>query len=232
MKLRINFILLFVLCLIAFSCKKDNYAAPSSSLTGRVVYKGEPIQVEYNRVPFELYQYGFGRVGAINATIAPEGTFSHLLFDGDYKFIIRPGQGPFVWPETGGKADSIDIKIAGNTVRDIEVIPYYMIRSPQLSVAAGKVTGTFKIEKIITGTGAKDIESAALFLNKTVFVGPASNIRSVNIAGGTITDLNNVSLQAAIPSIIPTQNYIFARIGVKAKGVEDWIFSPVQKLQF
>jgi hypothetical protein len=29
----------------------------------------------------------------------------------------------------------------------------------------------------------------------------------------------------------PTQNYVFARIGVKIAGVEDLIFSPVQKVQ-
>ncbi|RYE41876.1 MAG: DUF3823 domain-containing protein, partial [Sphingobacteriales bacterium] len=31
--------------------------------------------------------------------------------------------------------------------------------------------------------------------------------------------------------LTPTQNYVFARIGVKTQDVEDWIFSPVQKIQ-
>jgi len=231
MKIRLNFIVLVVISLIALSCKKDNYDAPSSSLKGRLVYNGEAIQVEYNRVPFELYQYGFGKVGPINGAIAPEGTFSHLLFNGEYKFVIRPGQGPFFWSETSGKADSIVINVNGNTEKDIEVQPYHMVRTPQFSPAAGKVTGVFKIEKIITGAGAKDIEKAALFINKTIFVGNDNNIAKVEIAGAAITDPNNISLNVAVPVITPTQNYVFARIGVKTSGVEDWIFSPVQKIQ-
>jgi len=232
MKIKFHYILLLVVISIALSCKKDNYEAPSSSLTGRLHYKGEAIQVEYDRVPFELYQYGFGKVGPINGTITPEGSFSHWLFDGEYKFVIRAGQGPFLWPQTGGKSDTILIIINGNTVRDIEVEPYHMVRTPQFSFAGGKVTGTFKIEKIITDSArAKNIERAALFINKTVFVSNDNNIAKTEILAAAITDPNNISLNVTVPTLTPTQNYVFARIGVKTSGVEDWIFSPAQKIQ-
>lgn len=231
MKIKFNFILLLLLGSIAFSCKKDNYDAPSSSFTGRLVYNGEAIQVEYDRVPFELYEYGFGKVGPINATISPEGTFSHLLFNGEYKFVIRPGQGPFYWPETSGKADSISISVNGNTTRDIEVEPYHMVRTPQLTFAGGKVTGVFKIEKIITDTRAKGIDKAVLFINKTVFVSNDNNIGRTEIGGAAITDPDNISLEVTVPTLTPAQNHIFARIGIKTSDVEDWIFSPVQKIQ-
>ena len=232
MKIKFHYILLLAVISIALSCKKDNYEAPSSLLTGRLLYKGEAIQVEYDRVPFELYQSGFGKVGPINGTIMPEGSFSHLLFDGDYKFVIRAGQGPFLWPQTGGKSDTILIIINGNTVRDIEVEPYHMVRTPQFSFSGGKVTGTFKIEKIITDSArAKNIERAALFINKTVFVSNDNNIAKTEILAAAITDPNNISLNVTVPTLTPTQNYVFARIGVKTSGVEDWIFSPVQKIQ-
>ena len=172
MNIRLNYIALTIaIGFLAVSCKKDNYDAPSSSFTGRIVYQGEPIQVEYDRVPFELYEYGFGKVGPINGTITPEGGFSHLLFDGEYKLVIREGQGPFLWPQTGGKSDSITVNIKGNTVLDIEVEPYYMVRAPQFAHAGGKVNGSFKIEQIITDAPrAKNIEKAALFINKTTIV--------------------------------------------------------------
>jgi uncharacterized protein DUF3823 len=233
MKIKFHYILFLVVISIAFSCKKDNYESPSSLLTGRLVYKGEAIQVEYDRVPFELYQSGFGKVGPINGTIMPEGTFSHLLFDGEYKFVIRAGQGPFLWPQTGGKSDTISINVTGNTIRDIEVEPYHMVRTPQFSFASGKVTGTFKIEKIITDSArAKKIERAALFINKTIFVSNDNNIGKKEILAADIIDPNDISLNVTVPTLTPTQNYVFARIGVKTSGVEDWIFSPVQKIQF
>jgi hypothetical protein len=215
--------------LILFGCKKDNYDEPNAKLSGRFLYQGEVIHVEYNRVPYEVYQYGFGKVGPINGTITPEGTYSQMLFNGDYKFVVRPGQGPFLWPQTGGKADSLPIQVNGNTTKDIEVMPYYMIRTPQLSFAGGKVTGSFKIEQIITGVDAKTIERTALFINKTIFVGVDNNIARVDLT--TIADPNNVSLNVTVPAITPTQNYVFAVIGVKASGVEDWIFSEVKKIQ-
>ena len=225
-------VLVFAIGSVAVSCKKDNYDAPSSTFSGRIVYKGEPIQVEYDRVPFEMYQYGFGKVGPINGTLTPEGTFSHHLFDGEYKFVIRAGQGPFLWPQTGGKSDSLTITIRGNTTQDIEVEPYYMVRTPQFSFGAGKVATTFKIEKIITDAArAKNIERAVLFINKTNFVSNDNNIARAEVTGAAITDPNNISLSVTVPTLTPTQNYVFARVGVKSVGVEDWIFSPVQKIQ-
>lgn len=234
--------IVFLVALVA-SCKKDNYEPPKSQLTGRFVYKGEPIQVEYDRVPYEIYEYGFGKVAPVgtytdaglntSTVISPEGTFSVLLYDGDYKLVVRPGQGPFVWPQTAGKSDSVAITVKGATTRDIDVEPYYMVRSPQFAFAAGKVTGTFKVEKIITdATRAKNIERAVLFINKTNFVSNDNNIARAEVAGAAITDPNNISLNVTVPTLTPTQNYVFARIGVKSAGVEDWIFSPVQKIQF
>jgi hypothetical protein len=232
MKRQFLYIALAVFSVAAFSCKKDNYEEPKSNLTGKFHYKGEPIYVQYDQVPFELYQYGFGKVGPINGTITQEGTYSHVLFDGNYKMVVRAGQGPFYWPQTGGKSDSLSITVNGDTKMDVEVEPYYMIRSPQITKGTGStVTATFKIEKIIQDAArAKSIETAALFINKTQFVSGNDNIARTNVAGTAIADPNNVSLSVTVPTISPTQNYVFARIGVKSVGVEDWIFSPVVKI--
>ncbi|MEJ7676967.1 MAG: DUF3823 domain-containing protein [Segetibacter sp.] len=64
MKIQFHYIVLIALCAVAASCKKDNYEEPSSTLKGRIVYQGEAIGVERDQVPYELYQYGFGKVGA------------------------------------------------------------------------------------------------------------------------------------------------------------------------
>lgn len=233
MNLRLNAAAVLVLSICAFACKKDNYEEPTSMLSGRIVYNGEPIQVQYNDVPFQLFQYGFGKVGPIISTITPEGTYSHMLFDGEYKFVIALGQGPFLWPQTGGKEDSITINVNGNTTYDIEVRPYYMIRNPQLSGNSTSVTGTFALEKIITDANAKDIERATLYVNRTQFVDASNHIGTpTNLAGSAITDMANINMSVAVPAISPTQNHVFARIGVKIAGVEDQIFSPVQKITF
>ncbi|AWO00817.1 hypothetical protein DLD77_03460 [Chitinophaga alhagiae] len=218
-----------------FACKKDNYDPPASKLTGRVVYQGEPIQLEFNQVPFQLYQYGFGKVGPVsNTTFTQEGTFSVLLFDGEYKLIIPDNQGPFLWKKNGaGAPDTVVVNMSGNKELDLEVMPFYMIRDHQFSAAAGKVTGTFKIEKIITDAGARNVERVNLYINKTAFVsgnGANYSIASASISGGNITDMNNVSMTVTVPELVPAQSYVFARIGLKVAGVEDMIFSPIVKL--
>ncbi len=223
-----------VLCLSGFlSCKKDNYPPPQSQLTGALLYNGDSIGVEYNQVPFQLYQFGFGKVGPIQGVFAQNGGLSALLFNGNYKFLIPNGQGPFLWKQTAtGDPDSLDITMSGTQNVNIEVTPYYMIRNAQISGSSGNVSASFKVEKIITDANAKDIERVTLYINKTEFVSNADNIAKTDLNGSDIADPDNISLSVPVPSLPAGQNYVFARVGLKIAGVEDMIFSPLQKISF
>lgn len=245
MKIKFGYLFLIGFCTVAISCKKDNYEAPSSTLKGRIVYQGEAIGVETNQVPYELYQFGFGKVGPIGASSDPrfnasnsfaqDGSFSALLYDGDYRLIIPNGQGPFMWKQTAsGAPDSVAVTLRGAQSIDLDVTPYYMIRTPQFTaVGTDSITTSFKVEKIITDAGAKDIERVSLYVNKTQFVSGNGDQRVAftDLSDSAITDLNNIVLGVKVPAIVPTQNYVFGRIGLKISGVEDMIFSPVQKIQ-
>ena len=231
MKIVLYVIAGFILTGALYSCKKDNYSPPSSQITGGLLYNGDTVYVEYDRVPFQLYQYGFGKVGAINGVFTPGGVMNALLFNGDYKFIVPNGQGPFLWPKTSsGAPDSLNISVSGSKTVDIEVTPYYMIRNANITVSGSNVSATFAAEKIVTDANAKDIESVTLFINNTTFVSGANNVARVDRSGADFTDPNNISLTVAIPSL--NQNYVFARVGIKIAGVEDMIFSKLVKLTF
>lgn len=238
MRLITNYIFVFIISVLVFSCKKDNYDPPTSSLSGKLTYKGETFGVEKNQVSFEIYQFGFGKVGPVadggSTTFAQDGTYSALLFDGDYKFIIPNGQGPFMWKKTSaGNADSISVTMRGSQVIDLEVTPYYMFRSPVITVASGRVNAAFKLEKIIVdAVNGKGIDNVVLYVNNTQFTSNDNNKAAASIAGSAITDLNNINLSVAIPSVTPTQNYMYARLGLKISGVEDRIFSPLVKLTY
>lgn len=191
------------------------------------MYQGEPIQVGQSEVNFELYQSGFGKDGPINVLVAPDGTFSSRLFAGNYRLAIVDGQGPFRKLQ-----DSVAINLPDSgTAVDIEVSPYYLVRSAQFSKNGNLIDATAQVEKILTGDQGTDVEKVTLFLNKTLIV---SNNGDRNIAQGDadLADLSNLSVSVEIPDIQPTQNYVFARIGVKMVNVEDWIFSPVEKIDF
>ncbi|MBS7562795.1 DUF3823 domain-containing protein [Mucilaginibacter sp. Bleaf8] len=235
MKFKYQYLVLVAIMWLATSCKKDTYDAPKITLKGRLVYNGESINLEYNQVPLELYQPGFGKTGAITATFAQDGTYSMLLFSGDYKLIIPNGQGPFRWSEnaTTNRRDTMNVSINGDQTLDLNVTPYYLISNPQMAVSNRVVTATFGINKVITDANARNIERVTLYVNKTQFVSGGSDysIVATDLAGSAISNLNSVSMSATVPAIAPTQNYAFARIGLKVQGIEDMIFSPVQKIQ-
>jgi len=227
--MKYHIIYLAILLATFISCKKDNYHAPGSKLTGHIVYKGEPIEVEYNQVQFELYQYGFGKTGPVPGTFQQDGSYSMLLFNGEYKFIIPNGQGPFKWKQTAaGAPDTTTIALNGNKDLNIEVTPYYMVRNPRITAAGASILGNFKVEKIITGAPAKDVESVSLYINKTRFVSGADNTAVTTVDAAAVTDWNNVQLSVTVPG---GQSRVYARIGVKIAGVEDRIFSPVVEIK-
>lgn len=213
------------------SCSKDNFDEPGSKLEGKLVYKGEAINVSYNDVTFQLWEPGWQKKGEINVAVDQDGSYSSMLFNANYKLVIPKNQGPFMsLTNSETKSDTILVNLSGSKVLDIEVMPYYMIRIPQFTASGRDIIGTFKVEKIITDANAKNIERVNLYVNKTQFVDFRSNVASAQLAGSAITDLNSISLKATVPAITPTQNYVFARIGLKIQGVEDMIFSPVVKV--
>ena len=233
MKTTFRFLTVLLAGSLLLACEKDNFDAPGARLTGRLVYQGEPVYVEYDRVSYELYQDGFGKTGPLGSTFTPEGEFSQQLFDGQYKMIIPVGQGPFVARRNAaGNADTIFIDLRGSESLDIEVTPFWRIRDAQLSAGEGRVGATFGVEQVATGEDARDIESATLYVSKTAFANTQTNVATAGIAGADITDPSSVSLSVDIPDIQPVQNYVFATVGIKFVGVDDLIFSPTQRLDY
>lgn len=234
MKIRFHHIIIFVLILSSAACSKlDNVKPPSVTLKGQLMYKGSPIGVEYNQVPFQLYQTGFGGNAPISGTFDQDGNYSVLTFNGNYKFTIPGGQGPFQWKErpTGGR-DTIAINLTGDQTVNIEVTPYYMLSNTKITATSTNIAATFDITKVITDATAKDIQTVSLFVNKTQFVSPADHAAEADLAGSAITNLSNLSLNVATPSFPVKQNYVYARVGIRIAGVEDMIFSPVTKVSF
>ncbi len=233
MKRDYNFIILLLLSVVFAGCEYDNYEAPKSMLQGRIVYNGEPIQVSTNEVNIELWEPGWQLKNRIDVAVAQEGTYSASLFDADYKLMFRQNQGPFRMKfNTETNSDTILVNVRGNTVRDIEVLPYYMIRNPQITMTSGVITATASLEKIITDENARDVERVSLYLNRTKFVDQRGeyNLARTDIAAADIPDLNSVSLSVTVPELVRSQSFVYARIGVKMQGVEHLIYSPVQQL--
>ncbi|MBO0951433.1 DUF3823 domain-containing protein [Fibrella forsythiae] len=238
-----SFPALALLLLGLAACDKDNFEPPKSTFAGRIVYKGEPLLMQSANVAtgnvsdfpvfIELWQQAYNNRSSIRVPVAQDGSFTSLLFDGDYKLIVPNGQGPFLWKRTAANnPDSLTLNLRGSQQMDIEVTPYYMVRSPQFTVSGRKVAGSVKLEKVITdAVNGKTVERVSLYVNKSQFVDAGNSILAANLAGSAITDLNTVNLTTAdVPALVPSQSYVYVRIGLKITGVEDMIYTPVQKV--
>lgn len=242
--MRYTFIPVLLLIILGLTgCALDNFEPPKSTFEGRIVYKGEPLLMQSANVAvtnnsdfpvfLELWQQAYNNRSSIRIPVKQDGSFSALLFDGEYKLIVPNGQGPFLWKRTEKNTpDSLSISMQGSKMMDIEVTPYYMVRNPQFSVSGRKVSGSVKLEQIITdATNAKTVERVSLYVNKSQFVDAGNSLNKADLAGTAIKDLSNVSLTTDdVGTIIPSQNYVFVRIGLKITGVEDMIYTPVQKV--
>lgn len=213
------------------SCSFDNYDEPSIQLDGRIVYQGEPIGVSYNDVYIELWESGWQRLGNIGVAVDQDGSYSSLLFKGDYKMIIPNNQGPFqkITNDQSGN-DTIPVNLTGSRTMDIEVMPYYMIRNAIINGGNDQVSASFDLDQIITEDGARAIQEVSLYVSKTAFVDNRTSIATANRGGGDLDSMSGISLEVNVPERVPAQDYAYARVGVRIEGVEDMIFSEIVKV--
>lgn len=135
------------------SCTKDNYDEPTSFIKGRVVYKGEALQLRGNE--------------AVEVFVNQNGEFSICIFDGEYQLITKAGNGP--WSDKG--RDTIEIKLNGLATQDVEVTPYYLVEDAKMTLNGNKVNASFKVNKI-AGTG---IDRMIMLLSTTQFLSDAEH---------------------------------------------------------
>lgn len=65
---------LLLVMIVVTSCTKDNYDAPESMLTGKVVYEGEALQLRGNEaVRLFLYQRGYEKHDPIEVFVNQDG---------------------------------------------------------------------------------------------------------------------------------------------------------------
>jgi hypothetical protein len=222
-------IILLLVCSIAFmfspGCEFDNYDAPDVTLTGRIVYQGNALNLASKEVTMQIWEEGWQLDIPIVVNVNQLGEYSAMLYKGSYKMVVPGGQGPFIMT-----SDTLRFELSGDKSQDVEVMPYYLVSNASISAAGGSISANFGAQKVITGANEKAIQTAYLYVNKTQFVDKSNTVATASIAGGSIADPNSIALNVAIPTLVPTQNYVFARVGIKISGVEDMIFSEVVKL--
>jgi hypothetical protein len=216
------YLLLFVLAVGVVGCTKDNYEPPKSLLTGRVVYNGQAIGVRSNGVQLELWQHGFSFFTKIPVFVAQDGSFSALLFDGKYKLTRQNGIGPWV-----NNTDSIDVQVSGNTIADVPVTPYSIVKTATYQKTATSITATVSLETVNT---TNPLESVKLYVFRTALVDDLNQDAVASIPAAQIASGQPVSLSVTIPASLANLNAAYVRVGVKTAGVSELAYSPAEKI--
>jgi hypothetical protein len=231
MKLKIYPYLTLLLTIIMAGCEYDNYEPPKSTLTGRVVYNEQVIGVRSNAVRLELRQrgpeYPLWRTTPINVNIAQDGTFSAVLFDGNYKLTRVRGNGPWV-----DQTDTIDVEVRGSALVDVPVNPFFVIKNEQITKGSNTIDATFNLQQVNT---TRQLERVNLYISSTNIVDANNQRASAEKGASGITNLSqpislNVNL-SSLPAAVAGKDYVFARVGVKTVGIQELAYSAPVKIQ-
>lgn len=210
-------------CLLAISsCRYDNYDEPQSLLTGRVIYDGEPVCVRAGGAEFALYQDGYALHNSIPVYVNQDGTYSAVLFDGEYK-LVRMGNAPWERPTN----DTILIEVHGNTVQDIPVTPYFVIQNASFTKNGSKVTAKFTVKKVSEGATLEDVR---IYLGETLITDNNTNRASLSL-GSNITLDQEITAEIDIPESLASEDYFFARVGVKSGQASEYCFTQSTKIE-
>jgi len=204
-------------------CAKDNYQAPQSILSGHVVYNGTAVGVRSNGftsggAQLELWQHGYQLFTKIPIYVNQDGSYSAIVFDGNYK-LDRLSGSPWV-----NQPDSIDVHVSGNTNVDVPVTPYFFVSNATYTNTATTVTANITVTK---PNATSVLTSANLYIAKTQFVDNKLNDGAASVAGTTITIGTAFNATVNIPASLQSATVIYARVGVLTAGQTEMEFSPV-----
>ncbi|PXV66360.1 uncharacterized protein DUF3823 [Dysgonomonas alginatilytica] len=217
--------ILFIICicsLVFTGCGYDNYDEPESTLSGKIVYEGNPVGVRTNAVRLDIWQDGYAVKKSFTAYIAHDGTYSVTLFDGQYK-VVRRGGAP--WEDQPN--DTIIVNVKNKAVVDIPVKPYFIIKNESFQKGSGTITAKFTIDKILASANVAEVR---LYLGKSILTDQNKNEKAVSATLSTITIGQEATLAAEIPANLVGQDYLFARVGVRSTVSSEFYYTQIQKI--
>lgn len=223
MKQLINFLFLASVALCSSSCEKDNLEAPASQLTGKLVFQDQQIGLRSTGVQFELWQAGYQLFTRIPLNIKQDGTFSAVLYDGDYKLVRARGAGP--WTDN---TDTLNVKLNGTANIDVPIDPFFFIKNATYERVGSTIKATFSVEK---NTTTKSLELARFYIGPNLILDQNNNAANGQLLPASITFGAPVSITVNIPASIANDNFIYARVGVKTVGTAELLYTLPQKIQ-
>jgi len=218
----IKYCMILLVGLTAASCEFDNFEEPKSTLSGRIVFGDEALGLRSNGVELELWQHGYDLFQKIPVYVAQDGTFSAVLFDGDYKMTLIRGNGPWM-----DRTDSIDVQVRGSQMIDVEVQPYYVVKDANVEVNGTSLSVTFTIDGVNTD---RELEYASVYMGRTNITDAVRNEGVFRIDVDQLELGKPVTVEVPIPGALSGRSELFVRIGAKTVGVPELVYTQVENI--
>lgn len=222
MKLKFLIILTATAGLFLAGCGYDNFNAPESMLSGKVVYDGKAVGVRNNGPQLELWQDGYPLRSAIPVYLNQDGTFSASLFDGQYK-LVRKGDSPWLQQAT----DTVLVNVRGNTNIDVPVTPYFTITGDSFQKSGNTITAQFVVNKIVQSA---NVEFVRLYLGKSILTDQVQRELRVDGNVGSLVFGQQTAIAGELPDNLKNLDYVYARLGIKSNASSEYLYTPVQKI--
>ncbi len=206
-----------LLAALLAGCAIDNMDEPTSHVHGRIVYQGQPLGVRSTggAVKLEIWQGQFGAEAAMDVYVAQDGTFSAMIYDGPCRLVAKDGVGP--WEN---RHDTIYFDMKGSIELDYPVTPYFTISDEHYSLAPDSVlTATFRVNRV---SDEAVMQACGLIVNRTRFVDMTSSDGSV---AGQVDAQGVVTAKFDLKQLMREQKFLFARVYVKIRDVEEALYS-------
>ncbi|MDU1905213.1 MAG: DUF3823 domain-containing protein [Dysgonomonas sp.] len=216
--------IIFICSLLFTGCEYDNFDEPKSTLSGKVVYGSEPVGVRATGIELELWQDGFGLKKSIPIYIAHDGSYSAVLFNGEYKLVRKAGA-----PWQPQLNDTIIVNVKGNTTLDVPVMPYFIINNESFQGTSSNIAAKFTINKIVESS---EISEVKVYLGTGILTDENKKEHAVSVDLANIEVGQETSLSINIPENLASENYLFVRVGVKSNISNEFYYTQVQKVEF
>ncbi|WP_367866593.1 DUF3823 domain-containing protein [Pedobacter sp. WC2423] len=222
MKFKFSIILTATASLFLAGCAHDNFNAPESMLSGRVVYDGKAVGVRNNGPQLQLWQDGYPLKSAIPVYLNQDGTFSASLFDGQYK-LVRKGDSPWLQQAT----DTVLVNVKGNTNIDVPVTPYFTITGDSFQKSGNTITARFVVNKVVPSANA---ELVRLYMGKSILTDQVQReLRVDGNIGGLVFGQQTV-IAGELPDNLKNLDYVYVRLGIKSTAASEYLYTPIQKI--
>ena len=189
-------------------------------MTGRIVYNDERLGRRSNGVQLELWQHGYDLFQKIPIYVAQDGTFSAVVFDGDYKMTLIRGNGPWM-----DRTDSLDVQVRGSQMIDVEVQPYFVISNTSYNVNGNSISVTFTLENTNSG---RNLEYASIYMGRTILTDALRNDGNYRVPMQDIVFGTPITVNVPLPGGLANRSEIFVRVGAKTAGVAELVYSQVE----